>query len=814
MRTFTKLLTLVALFSNLSCHPISQTNTLDPEKWQRVDKHDGYVIGNGKMYLVAGLGKELGRNGKTSLSDKETDLTRIDWIIGPTYTIGNLGYGWDIIPIIDHDTIKWEKQQIISPGDKYNFWGVNSVNKEIQIINQDIILTDQTVFIREIKVKKPEGSKTGLVRIKMPVYPDPRNAIFAMFDGSEVDMEQVEEWKHYCGPNLKPRSSVSAGRLMKTDPETGSIVLIGANRALWQDWTRVPSDDDYEKMFPYRAAATGVKTDSKNIIIDADRSGFSIELGTLKSNDSCTIYVYVVTEKGAVDQLEEKTLTKLNEWKQKDAADLVRQSIRNKPESFFTKKNDENNPLIQSINSCIDLCLACKPDFGGVMAQPYMYPMYYVRDQFGPFRLLLAAGEYSKVYGILQFYIANQNHTGIQNAYDWSEEPKDLYYWDPEANEKNGLFAKAEVPSYIILMAREYYHATGDLAAIEPYYNRLKYNLNIQRPSKNGVLPYGTDESYTNTITTKPKFSDEMTDSHLLYLAAAKFMNDLAIKLNKKEDAEEFDSIYQAAKEVLFQRMWLNESDYFVFARDTSSNPQNIDRRPAFDALLRWSYLEIGDPSDSVSQGNLNTVINKLTDPVRVVPEKEWCAGMDMGYLLYAMSRCQHPLTDNAATLLLKYASDQGLYSEYYSYKHDTIVSDGGTLRPWESAVNGYVLIKYLTGLRLNMPEKKIYLQPHLPKGWSDWKSKNIPLYNEGEIQMELKKTSDEISFTIRRKGGVNPIDVDLEFGLFGKKLIDIGKHLKYRNSDQNLLFSEFTISASNIDWTESNFRFKVVDKN
>jgi hypothetical protein len=187
---------------------------------------------------------------------------------------------------------------------------------------------------------------------------------------------------------------------------------------------------------------------------------------------------------------------------------------------------------------------------------------------------------------------------------------------------------------------------------------------------------------------------------------------------------------------------------------------------------------------------------------------------MDMGYLLYAMSRCQHPLTDNAATLLLKYASDQGLYSEYYSYKHDTIVSVGGTLRPWESAVNGYTLIKYLTGLRLNMPEKKIYLQPHLPKGWSDWKSKNIPLYNEGEIQMELKKTSDEISFTIRRKVGVNTIDVNLEFGLFGKKLIDIGKHLKYRNSDQNLLFSEFTISASNIDWTESNFRFKVVDIN
>lgn len=783
-------------------------NRLNTTNRQRYDDHDGYVIGNGKMYLVAGLGKELARIGKSQLTSNKVSLTRISWVIGPTYSIGNLGYGWETIPIIDRDTLIWESEEIIAPRQKYPFWGVESKSKQIHIRSKDILLNSETVFIREVRVSKPENASSSSVQLFIPVYPDPRNGFYGMYDGMEVDNEQVLKWKHACGPNLKPRSSISQDRLMQIDSENKSIVLVGANRALWQEIsTTVPDDEIYSKLFPYRAVATTIITDKTDSKIQLSESGFSVDLGNMKPNESCKLYIYIVAEKGTYSDIEKKTLSKLEKWKNQDIAVLTSQSTQEQNDFLFSVQDQVNNPLIQSINSSLNLCKACKPDYGGVMAQPYMYPMYYVRDQFGSFKLFLAAGEYKKAHEILNFYITKQNHEGIQNAHDLFDEPKDPTFWHPDANKKNGHHANAEVPSYIILMAKEYYSATGDINAIEPFYKRLKYNLKVQKLSINGVLPWAGDESYTNNRNTRPIFADEMTDSHLLFLSATDFMKELAETLDKKEDAKEFEAIYKSAKKILFDRMWLADENYFAYSRDTSSNKSNIDKRPAFDLLLRWLYLEMGNPLDLVPQGNLKIVLDQLTNPIRVVPDFNWCAGMDPGYLLYALSRSQHPLTHEAAKLLLNYASNRGLYSEYYKYSHDTIFSIGGTLRPWESAINGFALIQYLSGLRLDMPHKKISIQPHLPPGWNEWRSKKIQLYNEGEIKMELKKVNNEISFSIYRKGGINPVQLNIEFGLFGNKLTS--ENLNYRNSNQNILFSETEIPVSE-DWIELNFRFKI----
>lgn len=783
--------------------------TLSPENWQRHDRHDGYVIGNGQMYVIAGLGKELNRKGKSQLSNRSADLNRIAWVIGPTYSVGNLGYGWEPIPILNKDTLSWESQKIIQPDGQYNFWGASSHHPALELSTQDILLDSESLFIREMEVTKPATSSTSDVQFYIPVYADPRNSYYAMFSGAEVDASQITRWGEACGPNLKTRSSIPKNELKIAHPKTESIILKGANHALWQEIsTIVPKEKIYKKLFPYRAAASSVSVENGSGQISVDTSGFTIHLGQMAPGESRKLYLFIAAESGKKRNVQKKAVAKLADWKQRDPESVIKMAIQNKADFLFNSQS-ENQSLVQSINSCLNLISACKPELAGAMAQPYMYPMYYVRDQYGPFRLFLAAGEYKKAHSILQFYVAKQNQDGIQNAHDLFPEAPDPSIWLPDANSKNGHHSIAEVPSYIILMARDYYQATGNLEQIKPLYKRLKYNLEVQAPSINGVLPFAGDESYTNTRETIPKYREEMTDSHLLFLAAAKFMKNLATKLGKEEDAKAFSKTYEEASEVLFERMWLPAENYFVYARDKSDDKDKMDKRPAFDALLRWFYLEMGDLNGTIPQQNLNAVMDQLTNPIRVVPEFAWCAGMDAGYLLYALSRSQHPLAHKASQLLLNYASDQGLYSEYYRYQGDTIVPTGGTLRPWESAVNGLSLVQYLSGLRIDMPNKKIFLQPHLPEGWTQWESREMPLYQEGILKIKLTRVDKKVTCQVSRKGGKQTMQLDIEFGLFGKNLSATDSKLQAKNGMPNLLFAQEELPPS-LDGTITEFTFRI----
>lgn len=122
------------------------------------------------------------------------------------------------------------------------------------------------------------------------------------------------------------------------------------------------------------------------------------------------------------------------------------------------------------------------------------------------------------------------------------------------------------------------------------------------RFSKNGILPWATDESYTNVRETYPRYEDEMTDSQLLYLSAAEFMADLAGQLSEQEDAVEFRGHYETGQRLLMERLWLPAENYFAFARAADDDPAHVDTRPACDALLRRFWLHAGTPNDATNQ--------------------------------------------------------------------------------------------------------------------------------------------------------------------------------------------------------------------
>lgn len=740
----------------------SQQNIVDlgVNDWHRTDRHDGYVTGNGQIYTVGALGQTLTRTGKSFLNDDTAPLTRLAWINGPLYSVGNLGYGWELIPEIDGQKEEWRSESVLSPTADEPFWRVHSESQYLNAELTDIIVEDQPVLLRKVKISLSEDATENHVQIFIPIHPDPRNGSpFQMWNGDPVE---------------KQRPSIPEDELIQAHESANAIVLKAAPRALWQEIsTPIPKEEDYALMFPPRALATTAASNDSHTSISINSGGLRIDLGLMKPGKEKEFGVWLVTASGSEETIEADVLNVLAEWTQKSINQVAAESRSALPEPLIQRTDAQNDPFTTIIQSTSSLARATQAVSGCVLAQPYMYPMCYVRDQIGSFKVFLTQHDYERAYKALTFYIAMQNRYGIQNAYDTTPTPPDPTIWNPEANSMDGPHSVAEVPSIIILMAKDYYKATGDLRKIEPLYDRLAYNLRVQEFNENGLLPSPGDESYTNSEQTAPEYRIEMTDSNLLFISAARFMSELADTLGYSDDADEFKRLETKTMDAMMDRLWLQDENHFAYARSASDDPDEIDRRPALDLLLRWFWLDMSDPLDSVPQQNLQTVLNELVDPVRVVPEVyDFTAGMDPGYLLHALSRSQHPAMHEAAELMVNYASESGLFAEYYEHENGKIIPFSGTLRPWESGINAAAMAQYLLGFQPDLPNNTLLLEPHLPPNWQGWKTRKINLYDEGMIQLSMHRQSRNlVRMILNRTGGCTPLNIKISIGGFGENV-------------------------------------------
>jgi hypothetical protein len=745
--------------------------SLDPlgaNKWHRAEAHDGYVIGNGRMYIIAGLGHELDRARKSVLTAVKAPLSRIAWAIGPSYALGNLGWGWDIHATDEEGPLVWETETIIEPCVAQPFWGVASANHTLTMKISDIIMPNNPVLVRQVTFRRASTGHAGDIRLRIPVGVDSRN-------GGKISSLRSD---HTVGNG----SSVAEGRLRQAFSAEGAFVTVAAPRALYQEGSTLILDaDSNSRIFPPRALASGITSASPEVIITLQDGAFIVELGRLDPGETREIAVWLVTVTAADAELEAEAIRELNRWRARDLTKVLAEAKTGPVPPLLTRTDGCEDPLLHSIEASYRLVAACQAHSGGVMAQPYMYPMYYVRDQYGVIRLFLARGEYDRAWGILGFHLGMAALFGLQNAYDTFDAPPDPTRWPRARGASDTPFKNAEVPSYMILEARDYLRATGDLGRIGSLYPQLAFNIRVQQPSSNGLFPSPGDESYTNSEKTAPRFREEMTDSSLLFIAAADFMSELAGKLGQSADRDEFASLAQRTRNATLDRLWLEDRKHFAYARDVSDNPANIDVRPALDPLLRWDWLGIGEPGDPVSQGCLNAVLQHLVDPVRVVPEVQtFTAGMDPGYLLYALARAQDSRMHDAARLVLEYASAQGTYSEYYSHENGAIIPFSANLRPWESGVNATALIYYLIGMISDLPNRRVSLDPHLPPNWPGWFTRPILLPGEGKLYLRFERTSiSEFKLSIRRQGGSKTLRFDVGLGGFEQPLRQVSKPLQ-----------------------------------
>ena len=743
--------------SYIACEQQSDLPASPFGTYSRTDKHDGYVAGNGKMYVVGALGKKLTRAGKSRLTNQAISLSRLHWVVGPTYGFTNLGYGWEMQWIEGSDTIAWESEKVLNPEADLPFMGV-ALKKEGWTLNiRDIPLVDQPIMIRNIQlIKESQIAPKGL-KLVCPVFTDPRHKQFQSWNGSLIS-ESSDNWQ----PSFEDSIQFSL-------PNNIIAQKGGKRRLYWE-----PSIENTQSENPERWMLTqmlihepGVDMRFLERVPTVD-GAFSLDLTKYfqEGVDTLELGLWIAT-----GWTREETLHLVQEKLAGTLPELIERNISGQDASLFTLTDDQlTSPLLESISATLANAEVAQAHFGGVFAQAYMYPMYYHRDMYGPFLVLMAGGKYDRAYDLMAYLIAMENRYGIQNAYDAILGRANPNNWNPSGIQENSHFVKAEVPNFVIMMAQKYYEATNDLEKLEPLYDRLVYNLEVQYVNQNHMLSYQGDESYTNFRETAPRFSQEMTDSGLWYLASLRFLARIAEDLGKKADARRFHTRAVQIHSALLSRLWLKDRGHWAYARDASNEADSIDKRPVLDPLLRWAWLELGDPSDSIYQSCQQVVLEQLTNPLRVVPEWDMCTGMNPGYLLYSLSRSQHAYTHDAAQLMLNYASDAGLYAEYYRHPDGSVIEiQGGTLRPWESSINGYAMIHYLMGFRPNLPEGRIFLQPHFPEGWPGWQSAWMPLGEEGSIRFRMERTENAISYEIERRGGMKPIICEIELGLLGE---------------------------------------------
>ncbi len=723
----------------------------------------GYLVGNGRMYGVVALGAGLTREWKSDVAGS-APLSQVAWVVGPHYGNANLGFGWEILPEIGGRPEAWTREDILPPEPDLPFWGVCAETPQVRLELREVIHPQETVWLRRAVLTAGAAGMGGPVVLRIPVAADPRNAA-----------------KEDRGWGEKERQGhVAAEAMLQVDAAQGTILLKGARRRLYTEWTSQPMCQVMDH--PARFLATAVTVEGGEAQVAADENGFRVELGEIEPGRQRVLNLWLVTGGS-----EAGTRRLLAAWQGRSGAKVIAECKRFMPPPLIARTDGRSDPILEMIQGCGAVCEAAQARCGGVLASPYMYPMCYVRDQFGSFRLFLEQGAYERAWRALAYHVAMENQWGFQNSYEAVPEPPDPNNWNQTHPAEPGQgYGGAEVPAYIILMARDYYLATGDRARVAPLYARLAYNLRVQNFNpETHLLASPTDESYTQIVGIGGE--KDFTDSNILFLGAADFMVRLARELGHEADAAEFQALRDRTFTAMKEHLWVEKGRYFAICKQ--------DRRPCFDPSLRWFHLGIGDRFGPIQQGCLDAVLRSLINPIRVVPDRPEAAGMEPGYLLQALSRAQRPQMHDAARLLTLYGSDTRNMNEYYHHGPEAM---SGKLRPWESGVAGWALAQYLLGAQPDLPAGKLRLQPHLPPGWPGWTSRALELPGQGVLKCRLERQADgSIEFAVVRRGGRDPLAVEVDLGGFGDALAPLSPGLAAVVGRTDLLEGAFTLAPA-----------------
>lgn len=368
---------------------------------------------------------------------------------------------------------------------------------------------------------------------------------------------------------------------------------------------------------------------------------------------------------------------------------------------------------------------------GGVMAGHY-YPLAYVRDQYGASRGMLALGMYEEARAGLQFRADKLAHFGtLQTAESMGTDCARHVHENDDV----------EGPGYLILQARDYLAATGDVAFVRGLMPMLQWCWDVQRRHLwGGLLPFNGDETYVaGGFFPRSGLTQGSADATLVFAEAGAWLAAWAGEQGLWPTAyAEAQRALAAQAAAAYRRHFLRDGRLYANApireelgslpvhrhgvcearcgwfgwTERSPNGRYLcpvcaakgdlpSERPAPMVVHSVSLLPVYLGSELLSDAELRRLADGVLSEARddghipSVPGTTGCVGYDPGLLLMTLTKLGHPAVDRALSRLLSMADDAGAWNEYYG-EGDRVRVANCRARPWESGVNAAAVVAYL----------------------------------------------------------------------------------------------------------------------
>ena len=394
----------------------------------------------------------------------------------------------------------------------------------------------------------------------------------------------------------------------------------------------------------------------------------------------------------------------------------------------------------EALDSTAVLIKSQQSDTGGEMAGP-VFPLAYIRDQYGVARGMLALGMHDEARANLLFRFAKFQRFG--SLLTAEAMGTDCARHQHENDEVEG-------PAYTILQARDYIRATGDNALGRKLWPMLDWCWNVQQKhAARGLLPFNGDETYVaGGFYPRSGLNQGSADTTLVYIESGKWLAEWAVshKLWTEQFAREQlkrVAIARAAYRKHFwdkDRIWANapEREQMTEAprfrhgvcegvcgwfgwNERNANGRYLcpsclgtkdlpNEHPARMEVNSVSLLPAYLGSDILSPSETRAMLDHVlagaskSGHIASVPGTSGCVGYDPGLILLNLTKTSHPSAKNACDRVLRMLDSAGAWNEYYDAE-DHVRQGCCRARPWESGINAEAVIGYLLGSKLTARE-------------------------------------------------------------------------------------------------------------
>ena len=401
----------------------------------------------------------------------------------------------------------------------------------------------------------------------------------------------------------------------------------------------------------------------------------------------------------------------------------------------WTGSHEIRDLPVESVIDDVGTLLLGHQSLAGSIAAGQVYPLFYVRDQYGVSRALLAMNMVDEAKAVLAYYHSIWSAYGrIHNAQ--SDGPR---HWFHRAENDD-----VEMTGYLIIQAFDYSKMTGDDDFMVQIFPMLEWALVAQENQLRGnMLPFNGDETYVaGGMFPRTHLNDGASEATLIYMASAerlvawaaahkrwnaeKLLQHQRILTSVKQDyAQNFVANGKIAVNNTKRRdlgpvprfrygvclgqydnncLFLSTTEvaedgrYFCYSCYPKRTRQTYEQRAYFiPSVALTSYL-VGYsavPPDVLSS-TLSEAVAVFTRNGRFAWPETGLPGYETAVVSLALFQGNNRRTDEFIQQMLSLRDSTGAWAEYYVGGKPI----GCRCRPWESGLSLLALLEYANNPR------------------------------------------------------------------------------------------------------------------